>query len=222
MHRTPVCKLISFFKPYRSFVSKVAQLPVWLVWCGLALVLLGPIVAAAMSPLLAWRSGIYIAAGFAGIFAMALIPLQPLAIKGWLPGVMPIASRKLHRALGAALFGAVVLHVTGLWVTSPPDVVDALLLRSPTSFSIWGVISMWAIFGSAILAFLRLHKRIKWRRWRVLHPTLALIAAFTTVAHVLLIDGTMELMTKYALCLAVVVTVLPVVIDLFRSGPAKK
>ena len=30
---------------------------------------------------------------------------------------------------------AVVIHVAGLWITSPPDMIDALLFTSPTPFS---------------------------------------------------------------------------------------
>jgi hypothetical protein len=44
---------------------------------------------------------------------------------------------------------AVVVHVGGLWITSPPDMIDALLLTSPTPFSAFGVIAMWAIFAVA-------------------------------------------------------------------------
>lgn len=45
-----------------------------------------------------------------------------------------------------------ILHVVGLWVTSPPDVIDALLFWSPTPFSFCGVVAMWAVFASALMA----------------------------------------------------------------------
>jgi hypothetical protein len=38
------------------------------------------------SPLLAWRSIVHGASGFAGIVAMALMPVQPLLAAGYLPG----------------------------------------------------------------------------------------------------------------------------------------
>ncbi|MEO0831377.1 MAG: ferric reductase, partial [Pseudomonadota bacterium] len=43
------------------------------IWAALALAVLIPAVAAAMSPLLAWRDPVYIASGFAGILALALL-----------------------------------------------------------------------------------------------------------------------------------------------------
>jgi hypothetical protein len=109
-----------------------------------------PIAAAAASPLLAWRQPVYIIAGFAGIAAMALLLLQPLLAAGLLPGLTRSA-RAPHPPLDRRLrlFGLVVGHVGGLWVTSPPDVIDALTFSSPTPFSAWGVIAMWALFGAA-------------------------------------------------------------------------
>ena len=52
----------------------------------------------------------------------------------------------------AVLVIAVVLHVAGLWVTSPPDVIDALLFVAPTPFSNWGIIAMWALFATGLRA----------------------------------------------------------------------
>ncbi|MEO0763593.1 MAG: ferric reductase, partial [Pseudomonadota bacterium] len=56
-----------------------------LIWLGLATAIAAPIVAAAFSPLLQWRDGIYITAGFAGILGMALLLVQPLLAAGDLP-----------------------------------------------------------------------------------------------------------------------------------------
>ena len=122
-----------------------------LIWIALGIAVLGPIVLSLNSPLLAWRDPVYIAAGLSGALALALLLFQPLLAIGALPRVGLLTGRRVHRWLGAGLTIFIVLHVAGLWVTSPPDVIDALLFRSPTSFSLWGVIAMWAVFGTAFL-----------------------------------------------------------------------
>ena len=128
---------------------------VTLIWVALAAAICVPIAAAALSPLLAWRGPVYILAGFAGIIALGLVLVQPLLIGGYLPGLSAYRGRRAHHWIGGALVVAVVVHVGGLWITSPPDMIDALLFSSPTPFSPWGVIAMWAIFAVALLAALR-------------------------------------------------------------------
>ncbi|MEM6387667.1 MAG: ferric reductase-like transmembrane domain-containing protein [Pseudomonadota bacterium] len=159
-----------------------------------------PVAAALNSPLLQWREPIYIAAGFAGVVGMALIFLQPLLAARWMPGMTSATSRKLHRILGLLLVLAVFIHVAGLWVTSPPDVMDALTFRSPTPFAVWGVLAMWAIFAAAGLVLYR--KRVPPKIWRPLHTSLVMIATIGTVVHAVLIDGTMEVFSKWILGLA--------------------
>ena len=58
-----------------------------LIWIALTVVVAIPIIAATMSPQLAWRSPVYIAAGFAGIVAMSLLLIQPLLAGGSLPAL---------------------------------------------------------------------------------------------------------------------------------------
>ncbi|GFE63475.1 ferric reductase-like transmembrane domain-containing protein [Litoreibacter roseus] len=174
-----------------------------LIWTALVGVLAVPIAAAATSPLLAWRDPIYILAGFAGIVGMALLLVQPLLIGGLLPGLSGPPGRRVHRWIGGILVAAVLIHVGALWITSPPDVVDALLLVSPTPFSVWGVIAMWAVFAAALLAALRKRLRLRPRRWRLGHAALAVVTVLGTVAHALLIDGTMETLSKVMLCVLV-------------------
>ena len=65
---------------------------------------------------------------------------------GLLPGVPATRARLIHRWTG---------RPTGrlrdpprrrpLGHPSPPDVIDALTFASPTPFSVWGVIAMWAV-----------------------------------------------------------------------------
>ena len=168
-------------------------------WVTLAVLLAIPLAAAATSPQLAWRQPVYIAAGFAGVVGLALMLVQPLLILGALPGLSRYRARRVHAWIGAAIAATVVLHVVGLWITSPPDVIDALLFASPTAFSAWGVIAMWAVFASALLVALRAWMRLRPRTWRVAHTSLAVVIVSGTVVHALLIEGTMETISKVAL-----------------------
>src|ERR1700754_1516922 len=94
---------------------------VTLIWAALAAAILVPIAAAAFSPLLEWRGPLYILAGFAGMIALGLVLVQPLLIAGYLPGFSAYRARRAHHWIGGALLVAVVVHVAGLWITSPPD-----------------------------------------------------------------------------------------------------
>ncbi len=174
----------------------------WLAWAALATVLVVPVGVAATSPLLEWRGPIYVAAGLAGVVGLALLPLQPLLATHRLPGVAAARGRRLHRGIGIALLGAVVVHVAGLWVTSPPDVIDVLLLRSPTPFSLWGVSAMWALVGAALVVAVRRRPPLRGRTWRIAHTALTAVVVVGTVMHALLIEGTMGTVSKAVLCAA--------------------
>lgn len=185
-----------------------------LLWAALAAVLAVPVVLAATSPLLAWREPIYIAAGFAGVVGLGLLLVQPLLAGGYLPGLSMRGGRRLHTWIGAALVGAVVVHVGGLWITSPPDVVDVLLFRSPTPFSVWGVVAMWAVFAAGLLAALRRRLRLRPVVWRLAHTGLVVVTVAGTAVHALLIEGTMEMVSKAVLCALAILAVIKVVVDL--------
>lgn len=185
-----------------------------LLWAVPGAAIVVSIAAAAASPLLAWRDPVYIAAGFAGIVAMACLLLQPLLAGGYLPGLPAPRGRRVHRVVGGVLVAAVVFHVAGLWVTSPPDVVDVLLFRSPTPFSAWGAIAMWAVFAAALLAALRRRIRLRHQTWRLGHTSLAAVTVLCSVVHALLIEGTMETVSKAALCALVLAAAVKVGIDL--------
>ena len=187
---------------------------VTLIWAALAAAICVPIVAATASPLLAWRDPVYIAAGFAGIIALGFMLVQPVLIGGHLPGLPVHRGRRAHRWIGGALVLAVVIHVGGLWITSPPDVLDALLFTSPTPFSAWGVIAMWAIFATALLAALRRRLRLGPQTWRIAHTFLAVVIVVGSVVHGMLIEGTMETVSKAALCALVLAATIKVMADL--------
>ena len=185
-----------------------------LIWAALAAVVGVPIAAAAASPLLAWRGPVYILAGFAGIVALGLVLVQPLLVGGYLPGLPAIRGRRAHRWIGGALVVAVMIHVGGLWITSPPDMIDALLFVSPTPFSPFGVIAMWAIFAVALLAALRRRLGFRPRTWRIAHMVLAVVIVAGGLVHAMLIEGTMETVSKAALCALVLAATAKVMADL--------
>lgn len=168
------------------------------IWAGLLIAVSAPLLIAAYSPLLQWRDPIYIAAGFAGIVGLCLLLIQPILATGTLPGLSPRRARTFHRITGAALVLCIIAHVAGLWITSPPDVIDALTFTSPTPFAAFGVVAMWAAFASALLAILR--PRLRLRVWRIAHTGLALVIVGGTVVHALLIEGAMGTLSKIALC----------------------
>ncbi|AMA55564.1 ferric reductase-like transmembrane domain-containing protein [Bradyrhizobium sp. CCGE-LA001] len=187
-----------------------------LIWVALALAIGVPVALAATSEQLAWRGPVYILAGFAGIIALGLVLVQPLLIGGYLPGLSPYRGRRAHHWIGGTLVLAVVIHVAGLWITSPPDMIDALTYASPTPFSPFGVTAMWAIFIVALLALLRRRLGLRLRTWRIIHIPLAIVIVAGSVVHCLLIEGTMETISKAALCVLVVMAAAKVMVDLWR------
>ncbi|MGY4284052.1 putative ferric reductase [Bradyrhizobium sp. LM2.7] len=189
---------------------------VTLIWVALALAICVPITAAAGSEQLAWRGPVYILAGFAGIIALGLVLVQPLLIGGYLPGLSAYRGRRAHHWIGGTLALAIVIHVAGLWITSPPDMIDALLFSSPTPFSPFGVTAMWAIFTVALLALLRRRLGLRLRTWRIVHVPLAVVIVVGSVVHCLLIEGTMEIVSKVALCALVLAATIKVMVDLYR------
>jgi len=185
-----------------------------LIWAALIAAIGAPVALAATSPYLQWRDAIYIAACFAGIIALGLLLVQPLLIAGLLPGLSAMRARRVHILIGAVMLVAIIVHVAGLWITSPPDMLDALLFRAPTLFSPFGVVAMWAIFATAMLALFR--RRLEQRTWRITHLSLAAIIAGGSVVHGMLIEGTMETMSKAALCALVIAATIKVMTDLWQ------
>lgn len=177
------------------------------------MVLLLPLILAAFSPLLAWRGPIYIISGFAGIIGLALLGVQPLLAGRYIGAISPVLSRQMHRIIGVLLLLSVLGHMVGLWITSPPDMIDALLLRSPTPFSIWGVLAMWALFGVALLAAFQKRLGFRYKNWQRMHVSLASFAALATVLHVIQIEGTMETVSKALLSFTVLALTIKVGFD---------
>ena len=188
--------------------------PAILVWVALALAIGVPTALAATSEQLAWRDPVYILAGFAGIIALGLVLVQPLLIGGYLAPLSAYRGRRAHHWIGGTLVLAVMIHVAGLWITSPPDMIDALTYSSPTPFSPFGVTAMWAIFIVALLALLRRRLELRPRTWRFIHMPLAIVIVVGSVVHCLLIEGTMETFSKAVLCAAVLAAAAKAMMDL--------
>jgi predicted ferric reductase len=185
-----------------------------LIWAALVAAIGVPIALAAASPQLEWRGPVYILAGFAGIIVLGLTLVQPLLIGGYLPGLPAYRGRRAHHWIGGALVVAVVVHVGGLWITSPPDMIDALTFSSPTPFSPFGVIAMWAIFAVALLAALRRRLGLRPRTWRIAHMSLAVVIVVGGVVHAMLVEGAMETVSKTVLCALVIGAAIKVMADL--------
>jgi predicted ferric reductase len=181
-----------------------------------------PVAIAAFSPYLASRNLPYIVGGFAGITGLSLLVLQPLLPAGYLAGSEGPPGRRWHRWLGIGIVVAVALHVGGLYLASPPDTIDALLLVSPTPFSVYGVTAMWGVVATAILVLFRRRLGLRYSVWRLIHNGLAAVVVAATVIHALQIEGAMEPVSKWMLCMAVVVTTGVALLDLRVVRPLLK
>ncbi len=195
------------------------RVPATLAWGSVAAVMIVPVAIAAFSPYLASRNMPY-------IVGLSLLFLQPLLPAGYMAGSEGPAGRRWHRWLGVAIIVAVALHVGGLYLASPPDTIDALLLVSPTPFSVYGVTAMWGVVATAILVLLRRRLGLRHSIWRLIHNGLAAIVVVATVIHALQIEGAMEPVSKWMLCLAVVVATGVALFDLrvvrpFRAQRAR-
>ena len=175
---------------------------------------------AAASEQLAWRGPLYIAAGFAGIIALGLVLVQPLLIGGYLPGLLGFRGRRTHYWIGGALVVAVVVHVAGLWITSPPDMIDALTLHIADA-----VLSLRrgrhvGDLCCRVLAAFRRRLGLAPRTWRLAHMAFAVIIVVGVWSTRLLIEGTMEAISKAALCVLVALAAIKVMIDrrVWRKG----
>ena len=108
--------------------------------------------------------------------------------------------------LGLGVVGLVVAHVLGLYVYSPDDVRDALVLAAPTHSRL-GVLAAWTLFLSAGLALARRRLGLTYTDWQVLHAALAVAIVGTAVGHTLMIRGTLDGPAELLLCAAAVLAV---------------
>lgn len=71
---------------------------------------------------------------------------------------------------------------------------------------------MWALFAAAFMAVLR--HRLRPRLWRIGHSFLVMVTVVGGVVHALLIEGTMETVSKATLCALAVLAMIVTMIDL--------
>ncbi|WP_293859335.1 ferric reductase-like transmembrane domain-containing protein [uncultured Alsobacter sp.] len=182
------------------------RLPAWVAVVAIAGL---PAVLAAVSPLQRGREALWVIGGMAGVLAFSLLFVQPVLMARVPRLLAPAAALRWHRRVGSCAIALVLLHVGALYAYSPDDVRDALLLVSPTPFSVYGVIGLVGIVGTAVLVVLRrAWPSAAMRTWRLFHSLLAIVIVTAGAVHALMIEGTMEDRTKLVLCVAAVVAVL--------------
>lgn len=193
-----------------------------IVYCILAGLVAGPVAVAATSPLLSGREAVYIVGGMSGVIALALLLLQPILASGYLPSISSVKSKTWHRRIGFLLFLAIALHIVGLYLTSPDDLIDALLLISPTPFSLYGVVGMWAIIVTTLLVALR--SNLSWHHtlWKLVHNVLGCIVVVASVTHAMMIDGAMGYRSKLILCISIIALTTVVIVHLRIIRPMAK
>jgi DMSO/TMAO reductase YedYZ heme-binding membrane subunit len=72
---------------------------------------------------------------------------------------------------------------------------------------------MWMIFAVALLASLRRRLGLGPRAWRIVHLSLAVVIVAGGVVHAMLVEGTMETLSKAALCALVLGAAIKVMAD---------
>lgn len=189
-----------------------------LIWAGTGAIAAVPVLLIGVSPYLAYRSAIYVTAGIAGAVALSLLMIQPLLAAGYLPGLTAPKARIWHTRMGGVLVLAVALHILGLYLTSAPDTLDALMLVAPTAFSVWGVLALWALIFTVAVVAVRRRLRLPAQLWYWIHNLLALLVVLGSVIHAVLIQGTMEPVSKWLLCLAVLSATAVAVVHLRLFG----
>ena len=183
----------------RAGVDGGRRIAAWIVVATMAAV---PVIAAGLSPLLGGRELLWITGGMAGVVALSLLFVQPL-LKAAAPPLLAARDGVYwHRRCGITIVAAVALHIGALYAYSPDDVTDVLLLVAPTPFSLYGVISMWCLVLTAVLAATRRVLQLDYRLWRILHSVLAVAVVGAGAIHAILIEGAMEEYSKLAICIA--------------------
>lgn len=179
--------------------------------------------AAALSPLQAGRDLTWIAGGLTGVLALGLLVPQGLLATGWI--TTGPRQRRWHRRTAYLLILAVLAHVGGLYLYSPDDILDALLLHMPL-YSKLGVASLAALVLVAALAAARRAFRRHPSGWRIAHGTLAALVAATAIGHTVLawgaLDGWAERLTVLAVMLAIAGALLQPLLERRRAREARR
>ena len=184
------------------------------LWAGLVVAMVAPVLIAAGSPYLAYRNLPYIVGGFAGIVCLSLFVIQPLLAAGYLPGVPSPGSADGTAGSARRSSLCVLLHVGGLYLTSPRTRSMRCCWsrrRRSRSTACW---RCGASSATAVLVALRRRSGLRYATWFFIHNALALVVVVATVIHALQIEGAMETLSKWLVCLAALATTLVVLLDL--------
>lgn len=100
--------------------------------------------------------------------------------------------------------------------------LDALLLVAPTPFSVYGVISMWCIGLTAVLATARQVLKLSYGPWRLIHSILAIVIVGTAAAHAFLIEGAMGANSKLVLIIVTLVAVTAAALEMNLLRPYRQ
>ncbi len=193
-----------------------------LCWFLAGCLIVVPVVIAALNPLQMSRGTSYVVGGLAGVVALSLFLVQPLLAAGFLPGMTLSRQRQWHRWVGASIITLIAMHVVGLYVTSPADIRDALLLQAPTSFSVYGVIALWASALTVLLVVLRGRMIRRGQVWKLSHQIVAAITIAASVIHALQIQGAMGNSSKWVISVAVLCVTAYVILTPLINGWRRK
>jgi predicted ferric reductase len=155
----------------------------------------------------------------AGVVALALLLVQPLLAAGLLPGPSILTARRWHRWIGATIVAAVLLHVGGLYLYSPDDISDALLLVSPTPFAVYGVIGLVGVVLTALLAAVRSRVGVRYGIWRIVHNAVSVVVVVSSVVHAVMIAGAMGFVSKAILCVLVIAAAIVALLRVHARWP---
>jgi predicted ferric reductase len=166
-----------------------------------------PVLLAALHPLQAGREPLWVWGTLAGVLALSLMVIQVLLPTGWLNVALGESKWRWHRILGISVTGLVLAHVVGLYLYSPDDIGDALVLAAPT-YSRLGMLSLGCLLLTVALALVRHRLPLTLSDWQILHSVLAVAVVGTAVAHALLLQGTLDGFAEGLLCGSAIVAVL--------------
>lgn len=208
---------ISCWHPVRTERPSVRPL----LWVALALIVAMPLAASLLSPLQAGRAVPWVWGTLAGVAALSLLVVQLLLPSGWSYRALYAQNLRWHRRLGLVVTGLVVTHIGGLYLYSPDDIGDALVLQAPT-YSRLGVLAAWCMVLSVGLALARRRLPLQRDDWQIMHSTLAVAITGLAVGHVVMLEGTLDGPVEWVLCAAAVGAVTTTVVYWHMLRPSRR
>lgn len=177
-----------------------------------------PILLAALSPLQVGRTAPWVLGTLAGVLALRLLVVQVLLPTGWLNSIMGEHNLGWHRLLGISITGLTLAHILGLYIYSPDDIGDALVLAAPT-YSRLGVLSAGCLLLSVGLEVTRRQLQLAEADWKIFHSVLAVAVVGTAVAHTVLLQGRLDGLAEGLVCGSAVVAVFMAIAHWYTAFP---